>query len=387
MRIAVYGGSFNPPHLGHLDAAQCVSASIKPDKFLIIPDNLPPHKEMAEGSPNGMQRLEMCRAQFDGIENVEISNMELLREGRSYTCHTVAELRRQYPEDEIFLVVGTDMLMTFDEWRNAEYLFRECTLTALTRDDGDDAAMQARCDEYREKFDARITLIPHTPLPMSSSDIRAELSQRKGVDKLTDAVYSLIIKHRYYCAEPDFDWLRDKSFAMLDKRRIPHVAGCEIEAARLAQHWGADPETAAVAGILHDCTKRLKHDKQLLLCEKYGIILDNVEKNSPQLLHSKTGAAVARDVFGVSDEIYEAIRWHTTGKADMSLMEKIIYLADYIEQTRDFPGVDMLRQLAYTDLDMAMAKGLEMSVQDIRARNIEPHVNTLNALNYYSAEN
>ena len=130
-------------------------------------------------------------------------------------------------------------------------------------------------------------------------------------------------------------------------------APCWQEAVQLARRWGENPESAAVAGILHDITKILSYDEQLILCEKYGIILDNAEKENPKLLHAITGAAKARDLFGVSEEIYEAIRWHTTGKPDMTTLEKIIYLADYIEPTRDFEGMDRLRALAYEDLSEA----------------------------------
>ena len=120
------------------------------------------------------------------------------------------------------------------------------------------------------------------------------------------------------------------------------------------------------------------------MCEKYGIILDNAEKENPKLLHAITGAAKARDLFGVSEEIYEAIRWHTTGKPDMTTLEKIIYLADYIEPTRDFEGLDRLRALAYDDLDKAMALGLEMSLEEIRRQNVEPHCASLEAYLWYS---
>ena len=120
--------------------------------------------------------------------------------------------------------------------------------------------------------------------------------------------------------------------------------------------------------------------------EKYGIICDNAELNSPKLLHAKTGAAFARDLFGISDEIYEAIRWHTTGKPDMTMLEKIIYLADYIEPTRDFDGVEKLRQLAYEDLNAAMALGLEMSLEEIRSHGTEPYKDTVEAYQWYSRE-
>ena len=111
-----------------------------------------------------------------------------------------------------------------------------------------------------------------------------------------------------------------------------------------------------------------------------------MELKSPKLLHAKTGAALARDLFGVSDRVYEAIRWHTTGKPDMTLLEKIIYLADYIEPTRDFPGVEKLRELCYEDIDEAMALGLSMSLEDIRSYGEEPYKDTVEACRWYSRE-
>ena len=122
MRIVVYGGSFNPPHLGHVEAARTVSAELAPDKFLIIPTNVSPHKMLAEGSPEPRARLEMCRLAFAGIPGAEISDMEMQREGKSYTAQTVEELRRSYPDDELFLVMGTDMLLSFESWYRFEYL-------------------------------------------------------------------------------------------------------------------------------------------------------------------------------------------------------------------------------------------------------------------------
>ena len=148
---------------------------------------------------------------------------------------------------------------------------------------------------------------------------------------------------------------------------------------RLARRWGADQEKARRAGILHDITKYLEMDEQLQLCRKYGIVLDDLEQRAVKLLHAKTGACVARDVFGVSDDIYSAIFWHTTGKANMTLLEKILYIADYMEPTRDFPGVERLRKLAYEDLDRAVLAGCEMSIQEMADRGLPVHSNTLQA--------
>lgn len=133
---------------------------------------------------------------------------------------------------------------------------------------------------------------------------------------------------------------------MMRAKRIAHVKGTEEEAVRLAQRWGADVEKARRAAILHDCTKYYEMEEQLKICRQYGIVLDDLEQKAVKLLHSKTGACMARYVYGQEDDIYEAIFWHTTGKADMSLLEKILYIADYMEPTRDFPGVERLRELA-----------------------------------------
>ena len=112
-------------------------------------------------------------------------------------------------------------------------------------------------------------------------------------------------------------------------------------------------------------------------CEKYGIVLDDLERQAVKLLHAKTGACVARDVYGVDDDVYEAIFWHTTGKADMTLLEKILYIADYMEPNRDFPGVERLRELAYQDLDQAVLLGNEMSIQEMEERGLPVHPNTV----------
>ena len=383
MKIAIYGGSFNPPHLGHVEAARTVAAGLAPDRLLIVPASVPPHKALADGSPTAQQRLELCRLAFADIPGAEISEIELRREGKSYSYDTVRLLREENPDAQLILVVGTDMLLSFEKWYQFRYLLENCTLAVLARGEDDLDELRAAAAYLRESYDADVTVLPHEPIAISSETIRERLGMRGGEDYLSDAVYAEIIRRRYYGAKPSLPWLREKTLEHLDEHRVAHVAGCESEAVRLAMRWGEDPELAAEAGILHDITKSLSFDKQLQLCEKYGIINDNSELEAPKLLHAKTGAALARDLFGVSDTVYAAIRWHTTGKPDMSLFEKILYLADYIEPTRDFEGIDELRELAFTDLDGAMVLGLGMTIDEIRRSGHEPYIDTLDAYAWY----
>ena len=383
MRIAIYGGSFNPPHIGHAEAARAAHEALQPDRFLIIPTSTPPHKELEESSPSPAERLEFCRLAFGDIPGVEVSDMEIRREGKSYTSDTVDALLEQYPGAELCIVMGTDMFLSFRSWYRWQYMLETCTLAVLSREDFDRREIESFKAELEAENGARVILIPHLPLPMSSTEIRERLRRGLGADDLPQAVYESIIRNGYYDAKPELPWLRQMVMPYLKENRIAHVTGVESQAVMLAMRWGEDPDTAAVAGILHDITKAMKPEKQLKLCEKYGIILENAERENPALLHARTGAALAKDRFGISDEIYEAIRWHTTGKPDMSTMEKIIYLADYTEPTRDFEGVEELRELSFEDLDKAMALGLKMSIEDLKARGKEIFHDTMDAYNWY----
>ena len=223
MRIAVYGGSFNPPHLGHVAAAMTVYKELAPDIFLIIPDNIPPHKELAEGSPTAAQRLELCALAFRDIPGAQISDMELQREGRSYTADTVDILRKTYPEDELLLVMGTDMLLSFEEWHRYEYLLQSCTLAVLAREELEGEKLRQHAAYLTARYGANIRILAHEPLPMQSTEIRQRLKLRMCADQLDDRVYSCIIKNGYYDALPELAWLREKSYSYLSPKRIGHA--------------------------------------------------------------------------------------------------------------------------------------------------------------------
>lgn len=383
MKIAIFGGSFNPPHRGHLQAALAAQRQLQPDRFLIMPDFQPPHKDLEEGSPTPDQRLALCCLNFESVPGAECSALEIDRGGKSYTADTVRQLRETEPDAELILLMGTDMFLNVDRWYDAEYLMRNVTLAAFQRTPEEAAVLEEKARQLREQCGAKTELIASEPLSAASTDIREALRSRSGEALLTDEVYAYIIRNRLYGARVSFPWLRERSYAMLKPKRIPHVMGCEEEAVRLAKRWGADPEQAAEAAILHDCTKKEPLETQLALCARYGVKPDALEQVSEKLLHSKTGAAIAEHVFGCCPEVVEAIRWHTTGKADMTLLEKIIYMADYVEPNRDFDGVEPLRKLAYEDLDKAMELGLAMSLEDVQSRGNIAHEDTLSALNWY----
>ncbi len=386
MKLTVYGGSFDPPHIGHVAAASAAGAQLRADKLLIMPDCQAPHKVMACNSASPQDRLELCRLSFGGIPGAEVSDLEICRGGKSYTSDTLHQLFEKYPGCKLFLLMGTDMLTSFERWHDFKWILGNVTLAVFPRQQEDGALIAGAAEALKERYGADIITVDMQATPVSSTDVRKLLPVRQGRQYLSPDAYAYVIKKRLYGAQPEFGWLREKAYAMLKPKRIEHVRGCEAEAVKLARRWGADEDLAAEAGILHDITKKLELDEQLILCRKYGIMTDKLESQSTKLLHSKTGAELARDMFGVCDAVYGAIRWHTTGRPNMTLLEKVIYMADYMEPSRSFDGVDKLRILAYEDLDRAMILAFEMSLEELKSYGETAHPNTLAALEWCKKE-
>ena len=382
MDIAIYGGSFNPPHLGHAAAVRSAWEQLRPDRFLIIPAAVPPHKRLPPGSPDGQARLELCRLAFSPFPWAEVLDLELQREGPSYTIDTLSELHRRFPGARLTLLMGSDMLRSFERWHAFSRILDQVRLGVFVREEKEGDAVCKFAANLRDTYGAQVVQIPHVPLPLHSTAIRDALPQRRGREALEDGVYAAIIRRRFYQAQPELSWLRERAYAWLKPSRIPHVRGCEAAAAALARRWGADADLAAEAGILHDITKKLGTPEQLELCRRYGCTLTQEDLDSPKTIHAITGALVARDQFGVGDAVYSAIRWHTTGRADMRLLEKIVYMADYMEPTRDFPGVERLRRLSGEDLDAAVELGLTMTLEEIKTRGLPPHSQSVEALSW-----
>lgn len=387
MKIGIYGGTFNPPHLGHMAAAKAAVAALGLDKLLLIPAAIPPHKALPGDTPAPEHRLAMVEKWADGMgAGAEVSALELEREGKSYTSDTLRAIRQTYPDAELWLLMGTDMFLTLHLWHEPEVILSLAGICAFGRTEQDGEALFAPQREHLQKnFDAKITTITLPGLvDISSTRLREQLENGGGGQYLLPSVYGYILMHRLYGTKADLknldlNQLRACSYSMMRAKRIPHVMGVEEEAVKLARRWGADPELARRAGILHDCTKYYELPEQLDICEEYGVRLDALEQKAVKLLHSKTGACIARGVFGQPDAVYDAIFWHTTGKADMTTLEKVLYIADYMEPNRDFDGVERLRHLAYTDLDKAMLLGVEMTIQEMQQRQVPIHTNTLQA--------
>ena len=375
-RIGIYGGTFNPPHIGHIQAAQQALSALNLRKVILIPDRIAPHKELPENSPTPQQRMDMLHIAVQNRPGLEVSDIELKRDGVSYTWETVVQLREENPEAELVLLMGTDMFLSFHTWKYPERILENAALGVFCRGEKNERKAIFEKKEEMEQQGARIELVNNEVVAISSTQMRRLLAFRCAASFLPEGVLDYIRENRLYDTRTDWknlpmEELEPIVVRLLNPNRVKHVLGCRDTAVELARHWGADEEDAARAGILHDITKAIDGPLQLTLCEAYGKILSDFSRKYPKTLHALTGSLVAERIFGENREVVSAIEHHTTGKADMSLLEKIIYVADYMEPNRDFPGVEELRKLAYSDITAALKLGLEMTLAHLNRQGNE----------------
>jgi len=171
--------------------------------------------------------------------------------------------------------------------------------------------------------------------------------------------------------------------SMISEHRYKHSLGVQETAVKLAEIYNADVDKASIAGLIHDCAKDFSDQELLKMAEQYGIEINDVCKNQPGLLHGPVGAYVARDEFMIEDEeILRSITYHTTGCENMSMLDKIIYIADYIEPGRDFPGVEVLRDVTYKNIDNGILMALDSTIKYVIERGQLIDILTIRARNY-----
>ena len=175
----------------------------------------------------------------------------------------------------------------------------------------------------------------------------------------------------------------------LEPKRFEHTLGVEYTAASLAMRYDVSIEDALVAGLLHDCAKCISGEKLIDICEKQHIDINNVERKNPSLLHTKVGEYLAQEIYDIHDsDILNAIRYHTTGRPGMSILEKIVFIADYIEPGRkQAPNLEEIRKLAFTDLDNALIRILEDTLAYLKDSEDEVDPMTRKTYEYYMQNN
>ena len=192
MRLGIFGGTFNPPHNGHLTAAETACRLLGLDRVLFIPAALPPHKPLPEGTPEPGIRLRLTEAAVAGLPWAGVSGMELARTGASYTADTVDAMARETPNAQLWLLVGSDNFLGLHTWHQPERIFDRCTVAAFKRDDEPEEPLQAQQAMLAERYGARTAILPHDPVVISSTELRALIARGEGREYVPDRVWELM---------------------------------------------------------------------------------------------------------------------------------------------------------------------------------------------------
>lgn len=391
MKIGIYGGAFDPPHLGHIRAAEYAVDVLQLQQLLLIPTCISPHKKAPGRSAQGHHRLKMLALATEHNPRLCPSSIELDRGGQSYTYETVLQVKKQHPDAELILFMGTDMFLSLTNWRNPDIILQNASIGVFYRGEKQEKEQIARQKAAIEAMGARVYLVENPVTEISSTQIRRLMIMGCARAYLPEGVESYIRQHGLYGVAENYKNLPQEKLeqvvcSLLDPKRVAHVLGCRDTAYELAGLWGADKTDAVRAALLHDVTKALDGPLQLQLCRSYDIPLNAFHEKNPKTLHAFTGSVIAKEVFGENKQVADAICSHTTGKPGMSTLDKIIYVADYIEPNRDFPGVQKLRALAYSNLDEALKLGLTMTVDMLKSQGREVSVESEQTLAWLKNE-
>lgn len=356
MRIALYGGAFNPVHSEHLNIVLAAKRALGLDKVIVIPTNISPHKKGVM-SARGKDRLAMCRLAFEGVDGVEVSDVELKRGGVSYSYVTCRHFKKIYPNDDLFFIIGADMLKTFELWKEPDEILKCATLAVCARENADELIPYIK--KFQKRFKKEIVNFGYVGKPVSSTRVRTLAALGEDTAGLVPESVRLYIRKRSLYGLEELSGVKK----YLTEERWRHTVRVALLAAEYARAAGVYEIDAITAAALHDCAKFLSADAE----ELKGFV---PPKGVPEpVLHQYSGAFVAEHTFGVKGEgILNAIRYHTSGRENMSNLEKLIYLADMLEEGRDFDGVEELRAKLKNGLDCCLLAALEHQLNYLKSK-------------------
>ena len=396
MRVAIFGGSFDPFHIGHYEIAKAALASGKIDELLVIPAGDPPHK--SAGLAMGVYRYQMAKLGLQDLKNSKVSRIELARSGRvSYTVQTVRLLREIYNKKgfenvEFSLVIGSDVLESFHLWFKPEEVVKEASLLCAMRgklNSSEKEKIKKVAAKLKAELGAKIEFFEMKAKDLSSTELRLAMAKGEIPKKAFPPEVEKFIKtHQPYrwtdniksLSEEDLARLfsfEQKVWNLMPESRLVHSMNVSMYALHLANIHGVDPGRAALAGLLHDVAKYFPKEQVVKLARVRSIAKDL----NTQIAHGPAGAAFIHRYYGIHDmDMLRAIHFHTTARSGMSPLEKILFLADKIELGRNFKDLKEIRELAEINLDAALKLCLKEVIKACKRKKIKAHRLTIEAL-------
>lgn len=374
MRIGIMGGTLDPVHSGHIYVAERARALLGLRQVMLLPAGDPPHKDPPT---SGAERLEMARLACKGHDGLFASAMEVERAGVTYTLDTLRKLHRESSDVEWYYIIGADTLDVLDSWREFGEVAKLCVFAVIGR--AEEGVDRARMAELEALYGAKFVELPFNGPDISSTRVRECVAEGRNISALVPGAVEAYIRENglYLCGRSKAQILEILR-AELKPGRYRHTLGVAETAYRLAQRCGVEPRRAELAGLLHDCVKSMSIEEQRKLAREVPDV-DEAEMAADRVVHAPAGCVMAYRRFGVRDKrILSAIRKHTLGGAEMSALDALIYVADFIEPNRaDFPGLGEARALAERDIFAAARLCAQLTAKHVRSEGALPHARTL----------
>ena len=369
-KVGILGGTFNPVHVEHVNLALSAVEELNLDELIVMPTYISPHK--TEASAPAENRRDMLKIAFKDYDKITVSDYEIEKQGKSFTYLTVEHFKSQGDID-LYFIVGGDMLTDFKTWKFPERILSACTLAVFDREEFfTDYALEE--EYFMENFHKKFVRLSYRGKDASSTKIRVYSSFSLPLDGIApDGVGEYISKCGLYGGDKYTNFIKK----YLPPKRVKHTADVLICALKKAKSLKLDTEKVKIAATLHDCAKYLDYTKI------EGFVLpDGVPA---PVVHSYLGAFVAEKYLGVTDEeVLDAIRYHTSGKAEMSTLGKLIFVADMVEEGRDYDGVEVLRALyEKDDFEKCFIECLKEEFLHLINKKQYIYAETINAFNYY----
>ena len=381
-KIGIMGGTFDPIHNGHLIAAEEAMRQLGLAQVIFVPAGTPPLKSAAK-TASARHRFMMCALATNDNQNFSVSSVEIDREGTSYTVDTIAHFKSTNPSAKLYFIVGADVVNSFNKWRKFDEILQMCEIVVTTR------AGNTLNTSLLEQYGDRIVLITISDIDISSTRIRETLGRGWEPQYLLPQAVLDYIHRRGVYSDNLLGLLSESLRIDLSAERYSHSVSVMREAFELGRQHGQNEaalEKIMLAGLLHDCAKNFCDERSFdeieKFCRDYGFAIGNFFSDAPWLAHSFVGAVKAEMLYGIDDrEVLDAIACHTFGKPNMTMIDKIIYIADFIEPGRAVNEArSHARKLAYEGLDMAMIFILRYTIEKTTARGLPVHQDSISAL-------
>lgn len=370
MKVAIFGGSFNPVHIEHINIVKAAIECLSLDKVIIMPSNITPAK-YGRMTVSAADRLNMCRLAFADVPETEVSDFEISKSGISYSYITCRKFKEKYPDSERYFIIGGDSLENFYEWKLPEEILKCVTLAVCAREDT--SRLEKAEAAFYNRFKKTLKIFNYTGKNISSTRIRVRAALGESLDGLvTHNVERYITDNELYLIKCAKDVKKS-----LSAHRWKHTVGVAVTAAENCTRYNVTEKDAVTASLLHDCGKEMsREDKPISGC----CISSDVP---PPVVHQFTSAYLAEHVYGIRDEnILNAVKYHCSGRENMSPLEKLVYLSDMLEEGRDYDGVQTLRDIFKRDKDEALYCAFERQLKHLNLTGFPVYSLTQKAYDY-----